>query len=174
MSCMYYFYYSLNFLFSLSSSWFSKFIELIWTAVQHSWRDAHRWLRQATGQCWVWEKAFWCLEMSSADPSGLRHRWSTHPAPLYLVAFWTSLRRRNLLHLMNIARLAPPPLPSGQGVVSHRPDLLRQTHNNVYWIFLTIKLWLMRHNLCRTTYIIILFCDTVLSRNIVDRGAIQN
>lgn len=63
--------------------------------------------------------------MSSADPFCLRYKQGTHLAPLYLVTFWTSWRRRNHLRLMNVARLAPQlPLPSGQDVVSHRPDLL--------------------------------------------------
>lgn len=37
-----------------------------------------------------WEKVFWWMEISSADPSGLKHRQGTHPAPLYLVTLLTS------------------------------------------------------------------------------------
>lgn len=59
------------------------------------------------GQYWVSGTVFWYSERRSADPYWLRHRLGTLLTPLYLLTFWTSLRKINHLHLMNVVRLAP-------------------------------------------------------------------
>ena len=59
------------------------------------------------GQYWVSGTVFWYSERSSADPYWLRRRLGTLLSPLYLLTFWTSLRKINHLHLMNVVQLAP-------------------------------------------------------------------